>query len=126
MSNNKYHETLINELFTADAEFSREHFTKIALSLRPTLNVSRKSERDVIKANMGLVSVQQLINRHLRSQGKMLKSRNYYSSFYVIQDKPARKEVARYIRTARNLSSCAERLKEGLDMRQKVLDLKTL
>lgn len=120
----KFKETFIESNFIGEANFTREQFTALAAVIRPTLHLSRKSERDVIKANMSLVSVQQTINKHLRKFGKILKSGNYYSVFYVVQDKRALKEVARYTRTAANMHRCAAELVQGDSNRQKVLNLK--
>lgn len=118
-----YKERVIETLFIDNASFTRDQFTNIAKALNPTIHQSRKTERDIIKSNMSLVSVQKLINRHLRSFGKVLKSKDYYSTFYVSQDKSAFREVARYKRTAKNLNTCAEELQAGMEMRQQVLDI---
>lgn len=120
----KFKETFIESTFSGEANFTREQFTALAAVIRPTIHLSRKSERDIIKANMSLVSVQQTINKHLRKLGRILKSGNYYTSFYVVQDKRALREVARYTRTAANLNKCAAALVKGASDRQKVLDLK--
>ena len=118
-----YKEALIIRIFSEGAQFDKEHFTKIAKALKPTIHTARTTERDVIKANLELVSTQQTVNKYLRSHGRMLKSRNYYGEFYVVCDKPALKEVARYNRTAKTMSTCAEKLTAGMEMRQKALDL---
>lgn len=119
-----YKEVFIETVFKDGEKFTREQFTALAATIRPTIHLSRKSERDIIKANMSLVSVQQTVNKHLRKFGKILKSGNYYSVFYVVQDKRALKEVARYTRTAANMHRCAAELVQGDSNRQKVLNLK--
>lgn len=114
MENINAKEVLISEIFREGTVFDQEAYTKIAKTLRPKLVTKRETVKEEHRANMELVSVQWYINYYLRKYGRCLKSRNYYTEFYVVQDLGAAKEVARYSRTAEALESYAETLRKGV------------
>ena len=117
----KIREEAIITLFTADSEYNREKFGDISKFLFP-LHFAR--EVDEAQYSLTLVSITGRINRVLRKYGLLLKSKNYYSSFYVVKDGAVFKEVARYKSTAATMHSFAEVLDAGAKMRQQLLALK--
>lgn len=117
----KIRKEAIITLFTADSEYNKEKFGDICKFLFPSYFMREMNE---IQHNLLLVALAGKINTVLRKYGLLLKSKNYYSSFYVIKDGAVFKEVARYKSTATTMHSFAEVLDAGAKMRQQLLALK--
>lgn len=117
---------VVYTLFSAKSTFTKSEFKNIAKLVIPQRYegcpdaLAKKGE---IYNTLSLVHAQTKINRRLRKLGLCLKSKDYYSTFYVVEGREAINEVHRYNRTARTMERCANTLGEGIYRRQEVLDL---
>lgn len=101
--------------FTKDAVIDRRTFEKYAKTVSNYGTIERRTNEGKRRADLTLVSVQRKVNRTLRPLGLCLKSRNYYSEFYVVSGVEARKEVARYIKESKTKARHAKELLEGIN-----------
>lgn len=91
--------------------FTRDEFIKL-------VNLPAKSRtgsfEDQMRLNFRLIKAQQKINRNLRGRGLVLKSANYYTSFYVTDREESYKELKRYQLTSVRCQHSAATLHAGL------------
>ena len=104
----------MNNLFKKDAVFSRLQFEKYAKKVSNYGEIERRTNKGKCRADLALVAVQRKVNNQLRPLGLVLKSRGYYSEFYVVSGQEARKEVARYVKESKTLARHAKELEKGI------------
>ena len=116
----------IIELFSEGATFSKEHLIEIAAAIYPVSFAKSKAEQmHPLRLNLHLVEFQRKVNRRIRSKGRVLKSRGYGETWYVVSIPAAYKEVARYTHMANTATENAAELAYGCKTGQLVLELKT-
>lgn len=102
------------KLFKGDTVLTAKEFTLVAKDVNPNLHTRRRTKADRARADLALVRTQGTINEFLRPKGMVLKSRGYYSEFYVVKNNDAQQEVARYFRTSDNASNNGVSLRSGI------------
>lgn len=103
-----------DKLFKASTVLINKEFTVLAKSIDPNLHTRKRTVADRSRSALALVRTQGHINEFLRPKGMVLKSRNYYSEFYVVKNAKAESEVVRYHHVAKNAVERAEILSHGI------------
>lgn len=101
--------------------FTRAEFIKLA-GIPATSHVS--SFEDQMRMNFKLIKAQQKLNRSLRGRGLVLKSSNYYTSFYVTKRHEALQELKRYQLTSIRCQHSAATLRAGLSKSKSKVTIK--
>lgn len=97
-----YEASRINKLITAN---KKDHFKVDAVTRPDELAewfdippATSGSYKDLTKHNLALVNAQEKLNKLLRHKGLVMRSRNYYSEFYIIGQEQATAKANLYAR----------------------------
>lgn len=102
--------------FTAGKRLTRRQFTKM---FRVKSIVHEGEYADVQKSNLALVSVQAAVNKVLSECGLYMRSRDYYTDFYIVDKDQTKGAILGYQEKSEAHKTASNRLESNMGQRIK-------
>jgi hypothetical protein len=111
-----YNQIIVNNMsqFTSGSVLSRKKFVKL-FNLKDIKN--KGSYAKVHRSNLRLLKAQVEINQLMRESGLYIQSRDYYTSFQVLEKDSTKKAILRYSAEVDTNTACTNRLEDTMKSR---------